>query len=94
MTILILLFSLFMFLVRLFLATKVRYLSALLLLESMVLVSLVFVLFILSMTASSLNLFILLLALAVCEAGLALSLLMSVIKISSSNLIHLYNSSV
>nr|BBA10637.1 NADH dehydrogenase subunit 4L [Megalophaedusa bilabrata] len=71
----------------LFFLTKKLYLSALLVLESMVLTALVFCIFILAASSMSLYIFILLLTMAVCEAGLGLSVLMSYIKITGGNYI-------
>nr|BBA10478.1 NADH dehydrogenase subunit 4L [Megalophaedusa dalli] len=71
----------------LFFATKKLYLTALLILKSMLLTALVLSIFILSISSSSLCIFILLLTLAVCEAGLGLSVLMSYIKITGGNYI-------
>nr|BBA10274.1 NADH dehydrogenase subunit 4L [Megalophaedusa bilabrata] len=71
----------------LFFAVKKLYLTTLVVLESMVLTSLVLVVFILSISSSSLYIFIFLLVLAVCEAGLGLSVLMSYIKITGGNYI-------
>nr|BBA10721.1 NADH dehydrogenase subunit 4L [Megalophaedusa expansilabris] len=80
----ILFFSLLMLLLGVFFSTIKQFLLAMLVLKSIVLTSLMFILFILSMYESSFMVFILLLTLGVCEAGLGLSLLMSLIKVSGS----------
>nr|BBA10535.1 NADH dehydrogenase subunit 4L [Hemiphaedusa attrita attrita] len=87
MTMLTFLLSLLFFLVFLFYATKNRLLPAMLVLESLVLMSLLISMFLLEKTDSSMFLVLLLLTLAVCEASLALSLLMSYIKISGTDVI-------
>nr|BBA10265.1 NADH dehydrogenase subunit 4L [Hemiphaedusa attrita attrita] len=87
MTMLAFLLSLLFFLIFLFYSIKNRLLPAMLILESIVLMSLLISMFLLEKTDSSLFLFLLLLTLAVCEASLALSLLMSYIKISGTDMI-------
>nr|BBA10574.1 NADH dehydrogenase subunit 4L [Megalophaedusa hakonensis] len=71
-----------------FISAKKQLLPALLLLEALVLNALLLSLFFLSKSESSLFIFILLLTLGVCEAGLALSLLLSYIKVSGSDYIN------
>nr|BBA10565.1 NADH dehydrogenase subunit 4L [Megalophaedusa pinguis platyauchen] len=88
MIILFLLLSLLIFLITTFILINSRFLSALVILESMVLVSSVLVLVWLVKSLSSLTIFILLLTFGVCEAGLALSLLMSYIKVSGNDIVH------
>nr|BBA10118.1 NADH dehydrogenase subunit 4L [Megalophaedusa oxycyma] len=61
------------------------YLSSLLILESMVLVSLVMLISFFWVASYCLFLFILLLTLSVCEAGLGLSLLLSYMKTSGND---------
>nr|BBA10433.1 NADH dehydrogenase subunit 4L [Megalophaedusa awajiensis] len=78
-------FTLLLFLLWLFFSTNKLFLMAMLILESLVLISLVFILFILGTYEGSYFIFIVLLTLGVCEAGLGLSLLMSVIKLSGSS---------
>nr|BBA10571.1 NADH dehydrogenase subunit 4L [Megalophaedusa puellaris] len=87
MFILYLLSLLMVFLLLLFFSYQSVYLNALLVLESMVLSSLVLSLFLLSTSMNNLYIFMLLLTLGVCEAGLGLSLLMSYIKITGSSYI-------
>nr|BBA10658.1 NADH dehydrogenase subunit 4L [Megalophaedusa sugimotonis misaki] len=76
------------FLIVLFFLTQHTYLNALLLLESVVLTSLVLSIFVIWVSVNNLYVFILLLSLGVCEAGLGLSLLMSYIKIMGNNCIN------
>nr|BBA10655.1 NADH dehydrogenase subunit 4L [Megalophaedusa kubinaga] len=87
MFMLTLMLFLLLFLTMLFYSTHRRLMVALLYLESMVLISLMLAIFILWQTEGTLIIFILLLGLAVCEASLALSLLMSSIKITGSDII-------
>nr|BBA10652.1 NADH dehydrogenase subunit 4L [Megalophaedusa awajiensis] len=84
MFLMLLFFSLLLLLYWLFFSTTKHFLLAMLILESMVLISLVFILFILCSYESSYMVFILLMTLGVCEAGLGLSLLISIIKLSGS----------
>nr|BBA10049.1 NADH dehydrogenase subunit 4L [Megalophaedusa kurozuensis] len=68
-----------------FFTSKKRFLNALLLLEIMVLMSLVFTIFLLVLMTKNLNIFLILLTLGVCEAGLGLGLLMVTLKSESSD---------
>nr|BBA10019.1 NADH dehydrogenase subunit 4L [Megalophaedusa proba caryostoma] len=74
-----------------FFSIKKHFLAALLLLESIVLISLLITLFVLGFESGSLYIFIMVLTLGVCEAGLGLSLLISFIKITSTDLLSSYN---
>nr|BBA10061.1 NADH dehydrogenase subunit 4L [Megalophaedusa stenospira] len=87
MSLLSFLFFLMLVVMSLIFNTKQQFLVALLLLETLVLISLVLSLLLFSLGESSLFLFILLLTLAVCEAALALGLLVSYIKLNGSDLI-------
>nr|BBA10385.1 NADH dehydrogenase subunit 4L [Megalophaedusa subulina] len=71
-------------------ATQHHFLLCLLILECVVLVSLVLTIFILNNSAGSLNIFILVLTLGVCEASLGLSLLVSYIKMNGSDKIKVF----
>nr|BBA10706.1 NADH dehydrogenase subunit 4L [Megalophaedusa pinguis platyauchen] len=88
MIILLLMLSLLIFLMTIFILTNSRFLTALVILESMVLVSLILVLIWLVKSLSALNIFILLLTFGVCEASLALSLLLSYIKVCGNDIVH------
>nr|BBA10499.1 NADH dehydrogenase subunit 4L [Megalophaedusa fukudainadai] len=68
----------------LFYASKHYYLTALLILEGMMLVTLTLILFIFWIVESNMFIFVLVLTIGVCEAGMALSLMMSFIKNSGS----------
>nr|BBA10529.1 NADH dehydrogenase subunit 4L [Megalophaedusa miyazakii] len=79
------------FLVLLFFSTRQNYLNALLVLESVVLSSLVLSIFLFAASGITFYIFMLLLTLGVCEAGLGLSLLFSYIKVTgSSHIMPLY----
>nr|BBA10256.1 NADH dehydrogenase subunit 4L [Megalophaedusa tosaensis] len=75
-------------LMLLFFASSKMYLTALLVLEGLVLSALAVSIFILACSFGGLYIFITLLALGVCEAGLGLSLLMSYMKITGGNYIN------
>nr|BBA10469.1 NADH dehydrogenase subunit 4L [Mundiphaedusa decapitata] len=87
MTILWILLMFMMSLFFTFFAAKSRFLTALLLLESLVLLGLVFAVFFLWIETLDLWVFLLLLTFGVCEACLGLSLLLTFLKISSSDYI-------
>nr|BBA10550.1 NADH dehydrogenase subunit 4L [Megalophaedusa expansilabris] len=78
-------FTLLLVLLWIFFSTTKQYMMAMLILKSLVLISLVLILFILCMYGASYLIFIMLLTLGVCEAGLGLSLLISNIKLSGSS---------
>nr|BBA10622.1 NADH dehydrogenase subunit 4L [Megalophaedusa albela] len=82
------LFLLLVALFILFMTSKNHYLSALILLESMVLTSLMLSIYVISNNVSNMWLFLLLLAFGVCEAGLGVSLLMTFVKITGSDFIN------
>nr|BBA10409.1 NADH dehydrogenase subunit 4L [Megalophaedusa rex] len=86
----IFLFLLVVFCMILIFSTKNHYLTALLLLEVMVLLTLVFSFFIMYTCVHSVYISIILLTTAVCEAALGVSLLMSYIKIIGSDAIKAY----
>nr|BBA10268.1 NADH dehydrogenase subunit 4L [Megalophaedusa pinguis] len=92
MVIIILLLSLLIFLILLFYGVKNRLLPAMLILESIVLMSLLLVLYLLVKISFGLFIFVVPLTFAVCEAGVALSLLMGYIKINGSDLISVKSS--
>nr|BBA10595.1 NADH dehydrogenase subunit 4L [Megalophaedusa ishikawai] len=71
----------------LFLSSKYHFLSCLLLFEALVLLSLLAIFFALKMLSSGAWVWFLILTFSVCEAALGLSLLMSYIKLSSTDLI-------
>nr|BBA10127.1 NADH dehydrogenase subunit 4L [Megalophaedusa gracilispira] len=81
------LFAFVMMLLLLFFSTTTYYLKALLVLEALVLSSLVLSLFLMHAYGGPLFLFMLLLTLGVCEAGLGLSLLFCVLKVKSSDFV-------
>nr|BBA10772.1 NADH dehydrogenase subunit 4L [Megalophaedusa hosayaka] len=87
MALISLLFFLLLVIISILFTTKRQFMTALLILETLVLVSLVLSLLILNMGDSSLFIFIMLLTLGVCEAALALGLLVSYIKLNGSDLI-------
>nr|BBA10463.1 NADH dehydrogenase subunit 4L [Zaptyx stimpsoni strictaluna] len=71
-----------------FFSTFKHYLSALLSLEAMILVLLVFVLTINFMFIEGLGIYMFVLTLSVCEAAVGLTLLISVVKFKSNDLIN------
>nr|BBA10427.1 NADH dehydrogenase subunit 4L [Pliciphaedusa aenea] len=81
------LYSLLLLLFMLFFYTQKHYLSSLLILEAMVLISLLLNGIVLCLAMNNMTSLVVLLTLAVCEAGLGLSLLMSFLKTSSSDYI-------
>nr|BBA10055.1 NADH dehydrogenase subunit 4L [Megalophaedusa nankaidoensis] len=84
MVLLIMLTMLLVFLTFVLFSSKHYFLSSLLVLESMVLLSVVFTLFLFWLAEGNLSFFVLVLTISVCEAGMAFSLLMSFIKNSGS----------
>nr|BBA10844.1 NADH dehydrogenase subunit 4L [Megalophaedusa kuninoae] len=90
MSLVSLLFFVLLVVISIFFTSKRQFLTALLVLETLVLVSLVLSLIFLSMAGISLFIFILLLTLGVCEAAMALGLLMNYIKLTGSDLINVY----
>nr|BBA10760.1 NADH dehydrogenase subunit 4L [Megalophaedusa micropeas] len=80
----------FLLLVAIFFNSKTHFISSLLILEAVVLVSLIISCFITSVVASSFSLWIVLLTLSVCEASLGLSLLVAMIKVKGSDLMKPY----
>nr|BBA10124.1 NADH dehydrogenase subunit 4L [Tosaphaedusa akiratadai]BBA10544.1 NADH dehydrogenase subunit 4L [Tosaphaedusa akiratadai] len=78
-------FSMLMvFLLLVFFQTKKEFINSLLVLESLVLTSLLYSIFFLCSSGNSTMIFLLLLTLGVCEAGLGLALWLSHIKMFSS----------
>nr|BBA10382.1 NADH dehydrogenase subunit 4L [Zaptyx pattalus] len=75
-----------------FMSTKKHLLAALLSLEAMVLILLIFSLSISFMILEGLNLYLFILTLSVSEAALGLALLMSYVKLKGSDLISSTNS--
>nr|BBA10619.1 NADH dehydrogenase subunit 4L [Tyrannophaedusa iotaptyx] len=71
-----------------FFMTKHSFLSSLLVLESMVLTTMVILISLFWVVGINLFMFVLLLTLSVCEAGLGLSLLLSYIKTTGSDNIY------
>nr|BBA10613.1 NADH dehydrogenase subunit 4L [Megalophaedusa kyotoensis] len=71
-----------------FFSVKNQFLSALLMLETLVLTSLIFLMFLLSVYSSDLWIFLLLLTFGVCEAGLGLGLLLTNLKVKGSDFIN------
>nr|BBA10679.1 NADH dehydrogenase subunit 4L [Zaptyx exulans] len=88
-------FSLFMLLVSHFYlySTYSHYLSALLILESMVLILLIFVVTFSFSLLEGLMIYLFVLTLSVCEAALGLTLLISLVKLSGNDLITTFSSS-
>nr|BBA10139.1 NADH dehydrogenase subunit 4L [Megalophaedusa ducalis] len=87
MLLLYLLLLLLLLLASLFFSKKNHYLNMLIILEVMMMISLIVMLFILNVSFHNLSVFTLLLTLAVCEAGLGLSLLVTLVKITGSDYI-------
>nr|BBA10001.1 NADH dehydrogenase subunit 4L [Megalophaedusa surugensis] len=85
MTVFLCLSLLMVLLLVIFFSTKKSFLSSLLVLESMVLISLVLSISLFWLAGNDLFLFVLLLTFVVCEAGLGLSLLLSYMKITGSD---------
>nr|BBA10079.1 NADH dehydrogenase subunit 4L [Megalophaedusa kyotoensis] len=71
-----------------FFSVKNQYLSALLMLETLVLTSLIFIMFLMSSYSSDLWIFLLMLTFGVSEAGLGLALLLTNLKMSGSDYIN------
>nr|BBA10559.1 NADH dehydrogenase subunit 4L [Megalophaedusa kuninoae] len=90
MSLVSLLFFVLLVVISIFFTSKRQFLTALLILETLVLVSLVLSLIFLGMAGISLFIFIMLLTLGVCEAAMALGLLMNYIKLTGSDYINVY----
>nr|BBA10364.1 NADH dehydrogenase subunit 4L [Megalophaedusa sublunellata] len=88
MSIVSFLFFLMLVVIGIFFSTKRQFLTALLIFETMVLISFVLSLMLIMSGICKLYIFILLLTLGVCEAAMGLGLLLSYIKMNGSDLIN------
>nr|BBA10064.1 NADH dehydrogenase subunit 4L [Megalophaedusa decussata] len=88
MSILSFLFFLMLVVMGIFFSTKQQFLTALLIFETLVLISFVLSLMLIMSGMGKLYIFLLLLTLGVCEAAMGLGLLLSYIKMNGSDLIN------